>query len=245
MEIVTELEGKEKDISTKLGLSDLSGFWPLKFSGAVYLPQQGWCSLFRAGISKIKCRRVFGEIKYIDPQVRELRVSWWRKLKYKELINTLPLDYFLSKLRGMDNTERDLKTIPLYISSLLLRDGIDEIKMYYLGKRKYASIAIVHLPLLNQGSKNYSVAYVIIPYQSFREQGAFRERAISDAKRLGILKEEPLSVRGYFEKYGVLLGKPNKENHLKKHGIFLAGRLGRWRELGICELIREVKKRLS
>ena len=241
-DIMTELLGMEKDIIRKLQLNDLSRFWPFKLSKNAYLPANGWCTLFRKKISKVQSKRIFGEIKYIDPQEKELRVSWWRKLNYNTLYNTLPLDYLMKKLRDLDSVKNGLKSIPLYISSLLIRSRLDEFRIYYLGKKKYASVTVIHSPLLNPKLSGYSIAYMLIPYQAFRDQGAFRERAISDAKKLGLLEGEPVFIRGYFEKYGVLLGGVSELAHFRNYGIILLGRLGKWKELGICDILNEMKE---
>ena len=239
-DITTEFHGMEEDVIKKLGTTDLSSFWPFKFVKKAYLPGSGWCNLFRRKISKIQSKRVFGEIKYIDPEAKELRVSWWKKLKYDSLLNTLPLDYLLKKLRNMEPVEDKLKSMPLFIGSLILRSRMNEVRIYYLGKKKFSSVAIVHLPLLTPGLQGFSIAYVIIPYIPCKNQGAFREKALSDAKKLGLLDKEPVSIRGYFEKYGILHGKVRGSAGLERYGITLAGRLGKWKELGICDVFKEV-----
>jgi len=243
IDIVTEFQGMEEDIIKKLGVNDLRIFWPFRFAKEAYLPKNGWCNLFRKKISKLQSKRIFGEIKYVDPEAKELRVSWWRKLKYDSLINTLPLDYLINKLRTTDLVMDELKSVPLFIGSLILKSRVNEARIYYLGKKKFASAAVVHLPLFVPRLQDFSIAYVIIPYTPYKDQGAFREKAYSDIKKLGLLNEEPVSVRGYFEKYGILQGYARSSARLEKYGIALAGRLGRWKELGICDVFKEVKAR--
>ncbi len=234
--------GDKHDIYRKLKLKDTSTFdlfWPARVKDICYMPLGGWCKEFRKMLMSLKSKILLGELKEIDLVKREIRVGWWNSIQYDELINTLPLDYFLTKLNDRPGSLKyTLYNVPFYIASFVLSGTRDDVRIIFLGKKKYASIAMIEVPGKVYGLDNVFIAYLFIPYETFKRLGAFREKAISDLKRLGIRKSDILVERGYYEKYGLIVGDVDKEE-FKDYNIRLEGRLGSWSEKGICDVINE------
>ncbi|MCD6323895.1 MAG: hypothetical protein J7L55_02155, partial [Desulfurococcales archaeon] len=197
----------------------------------------GWCSVYRKLMGRMKANTIFGELKEIDLQGQILRVAWWEPINYDTLINTLPLDYFLRKI-GKRETATVLKGIPLYVSLHVVKSRTDAVTLRILGRKKYNSVYTVILPGEIYGVGDVSMAYVVLPYERLMPQGSFIEKAYSDLSRMGFKKGNVTAVRGYFEKYGVLRSEKELAN-IELPNVVLAGRLGRWKEMGICELIEE------
>ena len=236
------LLGSEKDAMKKLEISSFHEFWPLRFSSKAFLPENGWCALFRKLRNTLRGKQIFGELKYIDPVNKEIRVGWWDKIRYDVMYNSMPLDYILTKIRT--SVSKKLTYFPLYIGSYVLKGNLEEIRIYILGKRKYASAVSVLIPF-SIGEQNASFlqgklirAYLFIPYLKFKSQGAFREKALSDLKRLNFKEEDIIVERGYYEKYGILSAIESPPD-LGDYKINLVGRLGTWRDKGICEIVNE------
>ncbi len=242
-DVKIEVEGEESDAAEKIGIraEELSSIWPLralKRGDVVYASRNGWCSAYRKLLSSMKANTIFGELKEIDLVNKIVRIAWWEPIHFDLLVNTLPLDYFMRKA-GEREFSGSFKGVPFYISLFAIRLKTNEVLIKILGRRKFNSVYVVLVPGKLYGRDDLSFAYVVLPYERLMSLGSFNEKGYSDLKRLlGIKVSEVISVRGYFEKYGILRESPS-QGSLSFSNVVFAGRLGKWNELGICDLVKE------
>lgn len=235
----SELIGEYRDYLGKFSLSELElPQWFREPPSKVYTPEKSWCQLFRAMITSVRSERKFGEILWIDLNSSAIKMSQWGLVRFRQLINTLPLEYLVRKIKGCraEEASRSFPFEPLYISVFIVRGREEKFKTFFLGKRKFFSAVIAKIPLPKGG--DYSLMYSIIPYTNYKEVGGFRQKAYSDLKRLGISSDRIVFERSYFEKYGVL-GKASLPGCLEMKNVVLSGRLGKWEEKGICDILKE------
>ncbi len=232
----SELIGEYRDYLRKFSL-DVAELpqWFREPLSKVYIPREGWCQLFRTMISGVRSERKFGEIIWIDLNSSAIKMSQWGLVRFRELFNTFPLEYLVRKIKGCSPGEasRNFPFEPLYVSVFIVKGREEKFRTYLLGKRKFFSVAVVKVPMPHDG--DYSLMYSIIPYTDYKAVGGFRQKAYSDLKRLGVSVDKIVFERSYFEKYGVL-GKASFPECLKMGNVVLSGRLGEWREKGICDI---------
>ncbi len=248
LDVNTRLEGSELDYIAKVTKEgvDPSMFKLSRLGSKTWFPRGGWCRLFRNLAKQTQATKLFGELRWLNPESRELGFGWWGTIKYDKLIITMPLDYVISKLRSekIANLNNNFSYLSFFITVAVFRGKRDSVEVVFLGKNRYASAVVVTMPLLYKGgifsSADYFLAYSFILYHKHYMRGGLRQKALSDFKRLGLDVASIIAERGYFEKYGILGTKPETKEFSWRSNIALAGRLGTWVEKGICDIMREL-----
>lgn len=247
LDVNVRLEGSESDYIAKITKEGVepSLFWLSRLESKTRVPQGGWCRLFRNMVSQIQATKLFGELRWLNPESCELGFGWWGTIEYNKLIITMPLDYVVSKLRNEDvvNLRDKFNYLSFYVSVAVFRGKRDSVDVIFLGKNRYASALAVTVPLLGKdgifSGADYFLVYSFIPYHKHYMRGGLRQKALSDFKRLGLDVASIVAERGYFEKYGLLGDGPEVNVLSRTNNVVLAGRLGTWVEKGICDIVRE------
>ena len=246
--------GSEEGYKSKVTLDnevEIQRDWILEYTRNRYYARGGWCSIFTRLRSRVKAPRVYGELQKILLEDRVLIIKGSR-IKYGVVFNTLPLPYMLSKLadRELSNYLGTLRYVSFYIVSLLVKKTLSSLKVTYVGKRGYSLAAVVELPVnyLVSGLRNYAVVYCFVPTTLGKLRAELFQKVLTELRKLRIIETYGAVVveRGYFERYGLLGAiSPNYINHvikeLRRHDIYLGGRLGLWQEKTIHDITSSVR----
>ena len=246
------LVGDEETLNEKVypPHAELTGvFWydvlPTKYS-TLYQPESGWCSVIKFLRGRSRAARIYAGITEIDPLRRRVRIEGGSLLDYEKLINTLPQDLLLSRLKGVSTEVLSSYVYVPYNISVLIgvteqRLDPNETMVYALGKRRFmASHVVLSKPPLAGLNSNHTLIHILTPLQRSTPKSEILARGISELRSLGLRVKDLLFVRSHIEKYGVLSGKTEDSERLfRELGIEVRGRYGSWRELSICDIIRE------
>ncbi|RLG80454.1 MAG: hypothetical protein DRO09_03130 [Thermoprotei archaeon] len=230
--------------------------WIKDLEKRMYTSQNGFCSVFRELQKGVKARRVYGEVSSIYVDKKLVYVSWLGAIGYRNLVNTLPLNYFLSKARLTefkgDEAFKDYLSRAtfsyksLYVLMMIMEGGkLSEAKVYNIGKKGFYLATVVLLPgwKIYPWLGNKLVIYAIAPLDLGSLRAEISNRLLVEVKRAGINIKNVLVFREYFERYGVLGSEDLSyvEERLREYGITLSGRLGTWKEKSVCEIVNEFK----
>lgn len=245
------LVGNEETLNDKVypPHAELTGtFWydalPTKYS-TLYQPESGWCSVIKLLRSRSRAARIYAGITEIDPLRKKVRIEGGSLLDYEKLINTLPQDLLLSRLKGVP-VKKILSSymyVPYNISVLIgvteQRLNSNETLVYALGKRRFAaSHVVLSKPPLAGLNSNHSLIYILTPLQGSTPKSEILARSISELRSLGLRVKNLLFIRSHIEKYGVLSGKTEDSRRLLRElDIEVRGRYGSWSELSVCDII--------
>lgn len=254
-----ELLGTENDYEFKVtceGRVRIQRDWIAELAGKKWYVSGGWCSLFRKLIAqdRMTTKAFFGDLRSVDVQRKTLYILPHGLVKYGNIINSLPLEYIINKIVYPGTHHRfPAKYVTMYVTVAIVR-GDYEPRIWFLGKRRFVSSAIVTLPLkllypqLNLGKENLTLAYAFVPQLMGKLNPDARQKVMADFKRLGLDMRNSLFIRSHFERYGYLgqrEGVDDVINTLADYGVECVGRLGTWRELGINEILAEYSSLLK
>ncbi len=242
-----EVLGSEEDLRRKFNdIENLRIFWLHRFNAKVYVPREGWSTLFKIMKSKVKASRLYVSLSEVLINDKIVKLEGGVLLSYEKIVNTLPQKLFLNLVKGDDV----LKTIelsnyvhiPLHITVVLSKNVSTTedklVKVYSLGKRKFLPSHVVVYKAINSA---YTLNYVITPLRSRSVKSELLSQAISTLKKLGMEVKPIYAIRTYFEPYGVLIDKPKYvEDLLRSYNVEFRGRYGKWSELSICDLLKGV-----
>ncbi len=254
-----ELLGTESDYEFKITCGDkvrIQRDWIAELVGRKWYVSGGWCSLFRKLVKQEKAiaGAFFGDLRFIDVKRKFIYVLPHGLVKYDKAVSSLPLEYIANKVTPL-NIRRQFKAkyVTLYITTVITRGGCEP-HVWFLGKRRFASSAVVSLPLKllypqsSLGKGDLTLTYAFVPQLMGGLNPDIRQKVLADLKRLGLDVRNALFVRSHFERYGYLGQRDGIDdviNLLEDHGIECVGRLGTWRELGISEILTEYSSLLK
>ncbi len=254
-----ELLGTESDYEHKVtceGRVRIQRDWIKELVGMKWYVSGGWCSLFRKLVSqnRMTTKAFFGDLRYVNAKGKTIYVLPHGLIRYEEIVNSLPLEYVINKTTHSNARYNfPAKYATLYVTVVIVR-GAYEPRIWFLGKRRFVSSAIITLPLkllypqLNLGEEDLTLAYAFVPQLMGKLNPDVRQKVMADFKRLGLNTRNPLFVRSHFERYGYLGEREGIDdiiNVLADYGIKCVGRLGTWRELGINEILAEYSSLLK
>jgi len=254
-----ELLGTEGDYEFKVtcgGRVYVQRDWIAGLTGRKWYVSGGWCSLFRRLVSQsgIAAQAFFGDLRSVDFNRKTIYILPHGLVRYEEIVNSLPLEYVINKIVYPGTHHRfPAKYVTMYITVAIVR-GDYEPHIWFLGKRRFVSSAIVTLPLkllypqLDLGKEDLTLAYAFVPQLMGKLNPDARQKVMADFKRLGLDMRNSLFIRSHFERYGYLgqrEGVDDVINMLADYGVECVGRLGTWRELGINEILAEYSSLLK
>lgn len=242
IDLEEEVIGNIGDIGSKLfiELDTIQRNWFLSGPSKGFLPSSGWCHCYRRLLTDLDTRKLMGlGIASIDIEDHRI-VTYLRRdtLEAEEIISTMPLPYVLKKA-GYQVSDADFPHEPLHISLFLVKGSLTkEPKKYVLAKLRYGGIAVYVIP--DRPSEEVTSIYHASSAKRLKYSG-LQERALSDIKRLGLITSlnDVVAERHIIVRYG-LLGKMSKDGvdaseDAGRRGLIMLGRLGRWREMSVCE----------
>jgi len=248
-----ELLGTEGDYESKVSLNGkvrIQRDWVAELVRKRWYASGGWCSVFRGLIRqrRTNTRALFGDLRLIDTERRLMYVLPHGLIEYGKIVSSLPLEYIVRKA-ALINTNHALKMkyVTIYVTTVITR-GRCKPSLWFLGKRRFASSAIVSFPLkllypqLSLSKDDLILTYAFVPQLMGELNPDVRQKVLADIKRLGLDVKNALFIRSHFERYGYL-GQRDDVNDvistLAENGIECVGRLGTWKELSIGEILAE------
>jgi len=248
-----ELLGTESDYEYKItcgGEVRVQRDWVAELVGRKWYASGGWCSLFRELVKqeKVIAGALLGDLRFIDVKRKSIYILPHGLVEYDEVVSSLPLEYIAGKVTPHNTRQRfKAEYATLYVTTVITR-GECEPRVWFLGKRRFASSAVISLPLkllyprLSLGNGDLTLTYAFAPQLMGRLNPDIRQKVLADLKKLGLDVRNALFIRSHFERYGYLgerEGVDDTINQLMDYGIECVGRLGTWRELGISEILTE------
>ncbi len=237
-----EVIGDINDVSSKLATdpSSLQGNWLLAGPRKGFLPSGGWCRCYRRRLMGMNARKLVGlGIASIDLEGHKV-VTYLRRnvLEAEEIVSTMPLPYVLRKA-GYSVSDEDFPYEPLHVSLFLIKGAASrEPKRLVLAKLRYGGVVTYIIP--EMPFKGFTSVYHVSSVKRLKYSG-LQERALSDIKRLGLITalNDVVAERHIIVKYG-LLGRMSQRGadvarDAESKGLKLLGRLGRWKEMSVCE----------
>ena len=237
-----EVIGDINDISSKLTLEPtvIQKNWLLTGPRKGLLPKGGWCRCYRKHLLTLKAKKLVGlGIASVDLEQHQVVTYLKREIiSSDEIVSTMPLPYILTK-SGYSISESDFPYEPLHIALFLLKGHVvKEPKRIVLAKLRYGGIVIYVIP--DKPFRGITSIYHVSSARKLRFSG-LQERAFSDVKKIGLIAslDNVIGERHIMIKYG-LLGKISDSaedavRDAKEKGLRTLGRLGRWREMSVCE----------
>lgn len=242
VEFEEEVVGDVGDIGSKLSieLDSIQRNWLLTGPRKGLLPVEGWCRCYRRRLMSVSARKLVGlGIASIDLEGRRV-VTYLRRdtLEVEEIVSTMPLPYVLRKA-GYSVREDDFPHEPLHVSFFLVRGSVSRVpKKLVLAKLRYGGIVAYIVP--GRPFEGFTSVYHISSVKRLGYSG-LQERALSDIKRLGLITSfnDVVAERYVIVRYG-LLGRMSQRGagaarDAERKGLRMLGRLGRWREMSVCE----------
>jgi len=257
IELNVSFIGSEEEYKNKITLDsevEIQRDWILEYSNSKYYVMGGWCNIFNRLRSRIKVPRIYGELQTVLPRDQTLIVRGLR-IRYDAVLNTLPLPYILDKIADKELSDflEPLRYVSFYITSLIIKRQLNHLRVTYVGKRGYLLAAVVELPVsyLVNDLGNYIIVYCFVPISLGKLRAELFQKVLTELRKLRIIESysDIIAERSYFERYG-LLGVISSYSinyiikELKKHDIYLGGRLGLWQEKSISEIISSASKLL-
>ncbi len=254
-----ELLGTESDYEFKItcgGKVRIQRDWITELAGRKWYVSGGWCSLFRELIKQEKTIAgiLFGDLRFIDVKRKSIYVLPHGLVEYDEAVSSLPLEYIAGKVIPLSICHRfRAEYVTMYVTTVITRGGCEP-RVWFLGKRRFVSSAVVSLPLkllypkLSLAKGDLTLTYTFVPQLMGGLNPDIRQKVLADLKRLGLDTRNALFIRSYFERYGYLGQRDGIDdiiNLLMDYGIECVGRLGTWRELGISEILTEYSSLLK
>ena len=254
IEVIGSEEGFTEKVYSKLP-DEPQINWLNMISEGGFMLYNGWCSMLRKLKSKTaKISRIYGEVKYIHLDKSAIKVGWRKEVRYSKAIITMPLPYILPRIITTNNVIKRMcnnikpNYVSLYVMTIIVSKSevkLEEPKIIKVG-RKGLLTALIYLLPMNEiyNLSNSILIYVLSPITLNLLKPELGSRILSELKRinLSINFKSIYFYRDFFERYAIL-GKfkddiRNLTGILKDYGIDLLGRLGAWRDVSICDILR-------
>jgi len=254
IEVIGSEEGFTEKIYSKL--HDESQInWLNVMSEEGFMLRNGWCSMLRKLKSRTaKISRIYGEVKYIHLDKSAIKVGWRKEVRYSKAIITMPLPFILPRMITTNNVIKrmsnniKLNYVSLYIMTIIVSKSeikLEEPKIIKVGRKGLLTALIYLLPMDEiYNLSNSTLIYVLSPITLNLLKPELGSRILSELKRINLpIKFKSIYFyRDYFERYAIL-GKLKDDIRdlmciLKDYGIEFLGRLGMWRDVSICDILR-------
>jgi len=224
------VEGPEKGLAEKFGEATKTTLW---LGGKLLVPERPLCTYFREFLRRVTTTRIFSPISRIDLSYKVLR-TYHCDIEYDELVNTLPLDYFLSKA-GLNDLRSHLGYRSAHAVLAVAESRLEDYTKIFVGHRGYLVGYVVSYGRSPLG--NYIYAFTPITRSTLKAE--LIGRTLSELKRLKIIEGHIKMLRTHLIKYFMFSGSTEEVSEtLRKYGIALAGRYGTWADLSICDICR-------
>jgi len=254
IEVIGNEEGFTEKVYSKLPEESQINWLNIMSEGGFML-RSGWCSMLRKLKNKTaKISRIYGEVKYIHLDKSAIKVGWRKEVRYSKAIITMPLPYILPRIITTNNVIKrmsnniKLNYVSLYVMTIVVSKSevkLEEPKIIKVGRKGLLTALIYLLPMDEiYNLSNSILIYVLSPITLNLLKPELSSRILSELKRINL----PINFksiyfyRDYFERYAIL-GKfkddiRNLISILKDYGIDLLGRLGAWRDVSICDILK-------
>lgn len=225
IDVEAVVEGSETNLREKMG--DISNSF-LGYYGRLLIPERWVCDHYREFLRRSKTERIFSPTLKIDLESRVIKTHNY-KLEYEELVNTLPLHYFLTKA-GLSS---QLTYTSAYILALVVKTRLREFTKFFIGHRGY----LLGLVVSYRETPIGRIIYAFIPLSRESMKAELTNRAVVELKKLKFIEEPIRLARSFYSKYFRLKGYAREVGEfLKKYNVSLAGRYGSWSEISICDI---------
>lgn len=228
VDVETIVEGSEATVVEKLG--DVSNSF-LGYRGRVLVPEYPACTYYREILTKSRATRVFSPISKIDLQSKTVK-TYHCEIQYRELVNTLPLYYFLSK-SGLSELGNRLAYTSAYVLTLISETKVGEYTKVFVGRRGYSLAYVVSY-------RNHPLGrliYALTPVSKDSLRAELTSRVIAELKKLKLVDGFIRLARSFFIKYFRLEGDISEiRKTLGDYGVALAGRYGSWSNISLCDI---------
>jgi len=226
-DVSVSVEGLERVVAEKFG--DLSTT-VVGSGGRLYIPAKPACSYFRRLRSESRARRLYSPIVRVDLELKEV-ATYHAKVGFSELINTLPLHYFLLK-SGLRSLAEGLGYGSAHVLTLVAESPLKGFSKLFVGHRGYLTGCVISYREEPLGR----LIHVITPLR-----GEYREdlaaKVVGELKRLKVVSGSVRFVRTFYAKYFRFHGDPRGAlEELRKYGVLSVGRYGSWSELDLCAI---------
>lgn len=229
VDVDVAIEGPEKELERKFGETITKSI--LWLNGRLLIPKRSLCTYFREFLRRIATPKIFSPISRIDLNSKILR-TYHCDVEYEELINTLPLDYFLSKA-GLNDLRSHLSYRSAHVVLVVAESRLREYTKTFIAHRGYLTSYVVSYGRSSLGNQ----VYAFIPLTRNTLRAELIDRTISELKRLKVIEGNIKMLRSYTIKYFVFSGSTEEVSKtLKRYAVILAGRYGTWTDLSICDI---------
>lgn len=228
VDVEVVVEGPEANVAEKLG--DISGSF-IGYGGRMLVPKYPVCTYYRELLLRSRATRVFSPISKIDLRSRLVR-TYHYQAEYEELVNTLPLHYFLTK-SGLDELKSSLQYSSAYVLTLISEAKARGYTKTFVGHRGYSLGYVVSYGEHPLGRLIYS----LVPTSVHSLRAELGNRAIAELKRLKFIDGRIRLARSFFVKYFRLGGDVDEVYKvLRSYGVVLRGRYGSWTDTSLCDI---------
>ncbi|MEM2208417.1 MAG: hypothetical protein QXG17_06990 [Sulfolobales archaeon] len=222
------IEGFEANVAEKLG--DISRSF-IGFSGKVLVPEHPVCAYYRRLLTKSRATRVFSPISKVSLQSKHVK-TYHYEVEYEELVNTLPLHYFLSK-SGLNKLVDYLEYSSAHALLVISDTKLGEYTKVLVGHKGHSLGYVVSYGKHPLGR----LIYAFIPIGRGSLKAELASQAVVELKRLKLIEGPVRLVRPFFIKYFRMEGDVGGvQRVLKDYGVILAGRYGRWLDVTLCDI---------
>lgn len=228
VDVEVVIEGSEANVIEKLG--DISGSF-IGYCGRMLVPRYPVCTYYRELLLRSRATRVLSPISKVDLQSKFVR-TYHYQTEYEELVNTLPLHYFLTK-SGLDELKSSLKYSSAYVLTLISETKMKDYTKTFVGHRGYSLGYVVSYGEHPLGKLVYS----LVPVSVSSLIAELNNRVIAELKRLKLIDGRIRLARSFFVKYFRLGGDTDEVYKiLRSYDVVLRGRYGSWMDISLCDI---------
>ncbi len=245
---------KEVGVHRKITLGkEVQTNWFLRYGVEGYLPKFTWSAFINFLRKELTINILPLGIRRIYLSKKSLVTSLGSELRYKYLVNTLPLPQFLRFIRAPTPLPSvgEFNYIPIY-TVLIMTEGSLEGSVfkvtYHGGAASFHTVVSYSLKDILGCKEELTLNYVFSSFSSIGKiPSGIGERVLSDLKRFRLLDVSKITfLREYLIKYGLLM-KISKDVEgmllgLREYGVINVGRVAEWRDYSIEKLVDRVKK---
>ncbi len=230
VDVSVSVEGLESVAAEKLG--DLSTT-VVGLGGRPYIPAKPACSYFRRLRSDSRAQRLYSPIVRVDLELKEV-TTYHAKIRFSELVNTLPLQYFLLK-SGLGSLAEGLGYSSAHVLALVAESPLKEFSKLFVGRKGYLTGCVISYREEPLGR----LLYAITPLTKEVLKEDLAAKVVGELKRLKIVSGPVRFLRSFYVKYFRFHGDPKRTlKELRKYGVLSVGRYGSWSELDLCTICK-------
>ncbi len=228
VDVEVAVEGPESGVARKLGDVSTS---VVGYSGRLFVPERPACAYYRELLRRSRAAKIFSPITGIDLEARIVR-TYHCDVEYEELVNTLPLHYFLTKSR-LSGLSEHLDYVPAYALTLVSGTPLKDYTKVFVGHRGYSVGYVVSYGGYAAGK----LVYAIVPLVEKSLRAEIESRTVAELKRLKLVEGPVKLARSFFIKYFIMRGDVEEiRKTLQSRGVVLAGKYGTWSEASLCDI---------